>query len=273
MSSRAAKAAGTAASLPRRCYRLIRLSVHLLQGVATTALIFPLVGTPRREALIRRWSANLLAILRADLRLNGWPATGMPGNVLIVANHISWLDIFVLNAVQPSRFVAKADLERWPLVGRLIAGCGTLFIERGRGRDAHRINQHARQALASGGFIAIFPEGETSDGSLVLPFHGSLMQAVIDVRGHVQPMAIRYRSIDGTHNDSACYVGDTKFLASLWRVLGERELVVLLDAGQSLAAHGRHRRELARDAEDAIRQVVAPAASVRAPGRAAGHPV
>jgi 1-acyl-sn-glycerol-3-phosphate acyltransferase len=67
--------------------------------------------------------------------------------VLIVANHISWLDIFVLNAAQPSRFVAKADLAHWPLVGRLIAGVGTLFIERGRGRDAHRINHRARAAL------------------------------------------------------------------------------------------------------------------------------
>ena len=64
------------------------------------------------------------------MRVNGWPRGGLAGNVLIVANHISWLDIFVLNAVQPSRFVAKAELARWPLVGRLIAGVGTLFIER-----------------------------------------------------------------------------------------------------------------------------------------------
>ena len=265
-------AARASTPLPRRCLRLLRLSVHLLRGVATTALVFPLIGARRRQALIRRWSAALLAILCAELRVNGWPAGGLPGNVLIVANHISWLDIFVLNAAQPSRFVAKADLVHWPLVGRLIAGVGTLFIERGGGRDAHRINDRARAALASGDVIAIFPEGKTSDGNELLPFHGSLLQPVIDARGHVQPMAIRYRGSDGAYSDSAAYVGDMKFLTSLWRVLGERRMIVLLDLAPPLRANGRHRRHLAREAEDAIRQVLAPAASGPAPGTAAGRP-
>jgi 1-acyl-sn-glycerol-3-phosphate acyltransferase len=186
--------------------------------------------------------------------------------VLIVANHTSWLDIFVINAVQPSRFVAKADLAHWPLLGRLIAGVGTLFIERGRGRDAHRISRHVRAALASGDVIAIFPEGKTGDGRVLLPFHGSLLQPVIDARGHVQPMAIRYRSSEGAHSDSAGYAGDTKFLTSLWRILGEPRMIVLLDLTPPLSAHGRHRRQLAREAEDAIRQVLASAASGPAPG-------
>ncbi|HEX4522958.1 MAG TPA: lysophospholipid acyltransferase family protein [Casimicrobiaceae bacterium] len=249
----------------------MRLSVHLLQGVATTALVFPLVGTRRRQALIRRWSAALLAILCAELRINGWPAGGLPGNVLIVANHISWLDIFVINAAQPARFVAKADLAQWPLVGRLIAGVGTLFIERGRGRDAHRINHRACAVLASGDVIAIFPEGMTSDGSELLPFHGSLLQPVIDARGHVQPMAIRYRGSNDEYNDSAAYVGDMKFLTSLWRVLGERRMIVLLDLVPPIPANGRHRRHLARDAEEAIRQVLASSASGPAPGTAFGR--
>jgi 1-acyl-sn-glycerol-3-phosphate acyltransferase len=247
--------------------------VHVLQGLATTALVFPLVGTPRRQALIRRWSAALLAILCAELRVNGWPEGGLTGNVLIVANHTSWLDIFVLNAVRPSRFVAKADLARWPVVGRLIAGVGTLFIERGRGHDAHRISHHIRKALASGDVIAIFPEGKTGDGSALLPFHGSLLQPVIDAQGHVQPMAIRYRSGDGAQSDSPGYAGHTKFLTSLWRVLGERRMIVLLDLAPPLVAHGRHRRHLAREAEDAIRQVLASPASGPAPGTAAGRPV
>jgi 1-acyl-sn-glycerol-3-phosphate acyltransferase len=246
--------------------------MHVLQGLATTALVFPLVGTPRRQALIRRWSAALVAILCVELRVNGWPEGGLMGNVLIVANHTSWLDIFVLNAAQPSRFVAKADLARWPVVGRLIAGVGTLFIERGRGRDAHRISHHIRAALVSGDVIAVFPEGKTGDGHELLPFHGSLLQPVIDAQGHVQPMAIRYRGSDGAHSDSAGYAGDTKFLTSLWRVLGERRMIVLLDVAPPLPAHGRHRRHLAREAEDAIRQVLASAASGPAPETAAGRP-
>ncbi len=131
-------------------------------------------------------------------------AHGLPGNLLIVANHISWLDIFVLNAVQPARFVAKAELARWPLVGRLIADCGTLFIERGR-RPRRASDQSRRRARRSsaGDVIAIFPEGTTTDGSMLLPFHGSLLQPVIDARGHVQPMAIRYRDSDGARTASA----------------------------------------------------------------------
>jgi 1-acyl-sn-glycerol-3-phosphate acyltransferase len=241
----------------------------VLQGLATTALVFPLVGLPRRQALIRRWSAALLGILCAELSISGWPAGGLAGKLLIVANHTSWLDIFVINAVQPSRFVAKADLAHWPLVGRLIAGVGTLFLDRGRGRDAHRISRQLRVALASGDVIAIFPEGKAGDGSVLLPFHGSLLQPVIDAPGHVQPMAIRYRDGDGAPTDSAGYAGDTRFLTSLWRVLGERRMIVLLDLAPPLSAQGRHRRQLARDAEDAIRKVLAPAPSGPAPGTAA----
>lgn len=210
-------------------------------------------------------------MLCAELRVGGWPADGLPGNVLIVANHISWLDIFVLNAVQPSRFVARADLARWPLVGRLIADCGTLFIERGRGRDAHRINRDARAALEAGDVIAIFPEGKTSDGSELLPFHGSLLQPVIDALGQVQPMAIRYCGSDGARIGAVTYAGDTSFLTSLWQVLGQRRIVVLLDLASPLAAHGRHRRHLAREAEHAIRQLLASTAIFPEPGTGAGH--
>lgn len=252
-----------------RIYRLLRLAAHLCQGVATTALVFPRVALPRRQALVRRWSARLLAILNVDLHVRGWPAGGLPGNVLIVANHISWLDIFVIDAVQPSRFVGKAELRRWPLIGRLIAGCGTLFIERGRRREAHRINDDARAVLAAGDVIAIFPEGTTTDGGVLLPFHGSLLQPVIDAQGHVQPMAIRYRGSGGARSAAAAYVGDTSFVASLWRLLRERETSVLLDLAPLLVAKGRHRRDLARDAETAIHRVLAPAANAPAPGRAA----
>ncbi|MGH8712936.1 MAG: lysophospholipid acyltransferase family protein [Casimicrobiaceae bacterium] len=247
-------------------YRLLRLAAHLGAGIATTTLVFPLLAPPRRKALIRRWSARLLAILRVEPRISGWPPGGLPHNLLIVANHVSWLDIFVLDAVQPARFVGKSELRRWPLAGRLIADCGTLFIERGRRRDAHRINEQARAALAAGDVIAVFPEGTTTDGTALLPFHGSLLQPVIDAQGHVQPVAIRYRGSDGAHKDAPAYVGETSFLESLWRILGERSMIVCVDLAPPLAARARHRRDLARDAEAAIRQALAPAAISQAPG-------
>ena len=247
-----------------RVYRYARVSLHVFQGIATTAFVFPMIGLPRRQALIRRWSAHLLRIMHVEARVHGLPAAGLPGNMLIVANHISWLDIFVLNTVQPARFIAKAELKRWPLVGLMIAGCGTLFIERERRRDAHRVNEHAREVLAAGDTIAIFPEGTTTDGTTLLPFHGSLLQPVIDAQGHLQPIAIRYLKRDGTHNDAPAYVGETSFMGSFWRVLGERAMVVEMTLVPALAAHARHRRELSREAEQAIR--VALGLSGQAPG-------
>jgi 1-acyl-sn-glycerol-3-phosphate acyltransferase len=225
----------------------------MLQGVATTTFVFPRISWSRRQELIRGWSRRLLAILGVETHIHGLPVGGLPGNALIVANHISWLDIFVLNALQPARFVGKAEIRRWPLVGRLVAGCGTLFLERGRRHDAHRVNQQARDLLAAGETIAIFPEGTTTDGTTVLQFHASLLQPVVDSHGHVQPIAIRYRGLDGAHNDAAAYVGDTSLLASVWRLLGERALIVDVTLAPALAARARHRRELSREAEDAIR--------------------
>src|SRR5947199_5895908 len=107
-------------------------------------------------------------MLRGQVRVSGLPAAGLRGNLLIVANHISWLDIFVLNTLQPARFIAKSEMRAWPLFGRLMAGVGTLFIERDRRRHTHHINRHAADALAQGDVLAVFPEGATSDGTRVL---------------------------------------------------------------------------------------------------------
>ncbi|MDQ6916927.1 MAG: 1-acyl-sn-glycerol-3-phosphate acyltransferase [Pseudomonadota bacterium] len=250
-----------------RAYRHARVSLHVFQGIATTAFVFPMIGLPRRQALIRRWSERLLRMMHIESRVHGLPAAGLPGNMLIVANHVSWLDIFVLNTVQPARFIAKAELRRWPLVGLMISGCGTLFIERERRRDAHRVNDRAREVLAAGDTIAIFPEGTTTDGTTLLPFHGSLLQPVIDAGGCLQPIAIRYLHPDGSYNDAPAYVGATTFMGSFWRVLGERAMVVEMTLLPALQARARHRRELSRDAEQSIRVVLG--LSAPAPGTSA----
>ncbi len=239
-----------------RVVRAGRVMLHVIQGLATTALVFPLLRMPERYALIRRWSRQLLRMLRVSTRIEGLPEGDLPGNLLIVANHISWLDIFVLHAVRPSRFIAKAEVRRWPVLGHLVAGCGTLFLDRGRRKDAHRINEQARSALAAGDTIAIFPEGTTSDGRSVLPFRSSLLQPIVDAGGHLQPVAIRYLGPGGIHNDAPAYVGETTFLDSFWRVLGERRLVVELTFGPQLATNARHRGELSRQAEAIIRRAL-----------------
>ncbi len=251
--------------LPLRAWRAARVSVHVFAGIATTTFVFPRADAERRRALTRRWCRRLLELLRIEARVHG-DIGGHGGNVLLVANHISWLDIFVLNAERPSRFVAKAELADWPVAGRLIRGAGTIFLQRARKSDTHRVNHIAAEALASGDVIVVFPEGTTTDGREVLRFHGSLLQPICDAKGHVLPVAIRYRDADGGHGSAVEYVGETSFAESFWRVCGERRITVDLYAAPALPAHTMHRRDLARESERAIRTALAPPDGATAPG-------
>lgn len=252
-------------ALPLRTWRAARVLVHVAAGLATTTLVFPLVGTPRRRALTARWSRTLLRLLRIEARVHG-RLDAHRGNLLIVANHVSWLDIFVLNAQHPARFVAKSELASWPLAGRLMRDAGTIFVERARRHDTRRVNHQAAQALAGGDVVAVFPEGTTTTGHDVLRFHASLLQPVVETGGHVQPVALRYRDARGAPSLAAAFVGEDTFAASFWRVCGARALCVDVHATPSLPAQHLDRRTLARTAEDAIRTALAPPASATAPG-------
>lgn len=251
-----ATARGQSRGAAVRTWRAVRIFVHLLEGVATTSLVFPFAGRPRRRVLVRRWSARLLRIAGIECRvLGGVPDD--PRNVLVVANHVSWLDIVVLNAVCPVRFVSKAEVARWPLAGRLARGAGTLFIERARRRDAHRMTGDVSAALSAGDVVAIFPEGTTTAGDELLPFKSSLLQAAIDAGAHVLPLALRYRDHAGRHTPVAAYTGGDTFVQSFWRVCGAASLVIEVHSLPPLPARERHRRELAREAELAIRSALA----------------
>lgn len=251
--------------LPVRLWRVSRVTLHIAAGIATTTFVFPRARPERKRALIRRWSQKLLRLMNVEARVHG-AIDAHGGNVLVVANHVSWLDIVVLNAHRPSRFIGKSELARWPVVGHLIRGTGTLFIERARRHDTHRVNRSAADALAAGDVVTVFPEGTTTDGTTVLRFHGSLLQPIVDAGGHVLPVAIRYHDPDGALSFAPEYVGDTSFAASFWRVCGERRLGVELIAAPALSARTRHRRALARDAEDAIRTALAERDAATGPG-------
>jgi 1-acyl-sn-glycerol-3-phosphate acyltransferase len=251
---------------PLRLCRVARTGVHVLQGVATTTLVFPFIRPASRRAIVRRWCGRLLRILNVDLRVHGH-LPSHAGNVLVVANHISWLDIFVLNAMQPVRFVAKSEVARWPVVGRMIRDVGTLFVERARLRDARRVNGQATAALAGGDIVAVFPEGTTTDGTELLPFKSSLLQPIVEANGHIQPVAIRFFDGAGALSTAPAYVGDLPLLVSFWRVTGVRALIVELRALDAIPAGATPRRALAKAAEASIRAALARPAGVTAPGR------
>ena len=235
-----------------RGVRLSRAVLHIAEGLATTAVIFPFARRPLRVRLIRRWSRRLLGILAVELDTSGH-SDRFPARVLIVANHISWLDIFVLNAFQPSRFIAKSEIRRWPFLGLLVGSVGTIFLDRTKRRDVTGINAQVEDALASGDVIALFPEGTTTFGRDLLPFHGSLIQPVIAADGHIVPAAIRYMHADGSHSDAPSYVGDQSLLASVRALLRAPRTRVRLHFCAPFPTAGLHRREAAEHAHRIIR--------------------
>ncbi|MCS0581962.1 1-acyl-sn-glycerol-3-phosphate acyltransferase [Massilia pinisoli] len=231
-------------------WRLARLVLHLVQGLATCALVFPWASDAWRERLIRRWSARLLRICR--VRLERVPGEDSLAHALIVANHISWLDIFVINAVHPCRFVAKAEIRAWPVVGWLVAQAGTVFIARGNRRDLRHIFKGLVDALAGRRRVAFFPEGTTASQGTLLPFHANLFEAAIDAAVPVQPVALSYVDTRGAWHPAVDYTGETTFVDSVLRIMQGEPVVARLACLPPLAAAGAHRRELAQAAHDAI---------------------
>ena len=202
-------------------WRLARVALHLLHGAALCGLVFPFLDATGRMQRVKTWSARLVAVLGITVQARG---TAPSGPVLVVSNHVSWLDILALNAVQPLRFVSKADVRRWPLVGWLVACGGTLFIERDRKRDALRVVHQVADALREGHQVAVFPEGTTSDGHGLLPFHANLLQAAVSTSTRFQPVALRFSDEREAVSQTAAYVGDTHLLESVWRIAGAHGL-------------------------------------------------
>ena len=235
---------------PRTLFRLLRALLHVLQGCLTVAWLFPRLAEEKRQALKRRWSRQLLAILGVRLRLSGGLRELPTG--LIVANHISFLDIFVLDAVAPITFVSKDDVRRWPVIGWLSASVGTLFLERGSRSAAQRARKHIVDQLQGGARVAIFPEGTTTLGDTVLPFHSALLQAAIDAGAPVTPIVLRYRAHDGSRSTAPAYVDDVTLFECLSAIACEKRLYAEVAALPSLPAQEHDRRQLSARAHKLI---------------------
>jgi 1-acyl-sn-glycerol-3-phosphate acyltransferase len=252
----------------RLAWRFTRVIVHLLAGLATCALVFPWAGRGLRDAATRRWSRRLLAI--CNVRVESAPGSEALEHALFVANHISWLDIFVINSLYPCRFVAKAEIRAWPVLGWLAAAAGTVFIARGNRRELRHIFKGIVTVLERGERVAFFPEGTVASQGAVLPFHANLFEAAIDARVPVQPCALAYLDAGGGWHASVDYAGDITFVDSIVKILGGPPVRARLACLAPLEGEGAHRRELAQAAHDAIAAALVPAATpaVAAPAEA-----
>lgn len=235
-------------------WRFLRVTAHLVEGLLIAALVFPWLSVARREAVVKWWSVHLLGICRMRVRFIG--DSHMEAHALIVSNHISWLDIFVINSWQPCRFVAKSDIRSWPFIGWLCERAGTIFLARGKQRDVRRIYEGLVHELHDGERVAFFPEGTTARQGELLPFHGNLFEAAIKAQVPVQPFAVRYLDAQGRYHPAADFVGDMTFVESLAVILGSGRIDVELIKLPQISTLGAHRRETAQQAREVIAEAL-----------------
>ena len=235
-------------------WTLLRAIRHALVGYWTIKIRFPHITQADQEARVNVWAQQMLQIVGIELVVMGTPP--FSGPMLLVANHISWLDILVMHAARHCRFVSKSDVKAWPLVGTFADGAGTLYVERESRRDAHRVVGQMAERLKAGDILAVFPEGTTGDGITLLHFHANLIQAAIEAAVPVQPVGLKFlEAATGNPSFAPSYVGDETLMGSIWRTLTAPPLKAVVVFGAAQRADGRNRRAWALSLRDDIERL------------------
>ncbi|NOU24634.1 MAG: 1-acyl-sn-glycerol-3-phosphate acyltransferase [Methylotenera sp.] len=242
-----------------RYFRISRIVTHTLVGVIIASLVFPIASKSLKNKLIKWWCRRLLAIFNLRITSHGHIPHPTMSGAMVVANHISWVDIHALNSIVPLRFIAKSEISKWPVFGYLAKKSNVLFIDRDKRQLATRIVTMTSKSLLEGDNLCIFPEGTTTDGTNILPFKSSIIQAAIQANASIHPVAIRYPSLDGSNNISMAYAGETTMIESIQQILLQKNpavelhfLTPIITAGRSENAKGR--RELTLSIQASIRQ-------------------
>ncbi|SKC81978.1 lyso-ornithine lipid acyltransferase [Burkholderia sp. CF099] len=231
-------------------FRKIRLVVHLLHGMWVVWTRFPRASAQQRLELNRAWSLRMLQLCGMRLVVHNDGAR-LDEGVLVVANHISWIDIYVINAWRPTPFVSKAEIRKWPVVGWLAEQLGTVFIQREKRSDAKRIMHELADRLNAGELMCVFPEGTTSDGVQLLPFHANMFQAAVSASRPVQPVCMMYEDAQGRQSTAPAYIGELSLGESLDALLRGGPLTAHVYVGAPLAP-GADRRLLAAEAQASV---------------------
>jgi len=232
--------------LLRKIIGLILLILHVIFGILSSTLVFsrwihPYLPASLPKKLVTTWSWILCKILRIRIIYHGERVTTP---TLFVANHISWLDVFALLGTFHVIFIVKQEVESWPALGHLVKTVGNLFMKRGVADSSHKANHDLATSLTQGYNVLFFPEGTTTDGTSMMRFHGRLFQCAIQTEVWVQPIALRYPMGTGL-STVAPFIGDDTFSAHMWRVFGEKEIVLEIWFCPPIAAKDKKRNELA----------------------------
>jgi lyso-ornithine lipid O-acyltransferase len=215
------------ASLPKRIFRVIVRGCGLLWGIAGCLAEYLLrrlggrLSEKTRIEVLHRWSRKILPRMGIHVEVASSPAVAG----LIASNHLSYLDIVVYSAIAPCAFIAKREVRAWPGVGWIATLAGTIYVDRSRRSETHAIQPEIQSALAAGLRLFLFPEGTSSDGSRVLPFHSSLFQPAVDLQVPVSAACIEYAIPDGIAATEACYFGDMTLFPHVLNLLGKHSVI------------------------------------------------
>lgn len=228
------------------------MAAHAALAAALLRFAYPRISSARRRALTRWWCAKLLRILNVSALVEGRPPRSGARATMVAANHVSWLDIFVISSARPTRFVAKSEIRDWPVAGWIAEKSGTLFVRRDQLRDTARINARVHAALSEGDCVGLFPEGITTEGDTLLKFHSALFEPAVANAAHVYPVAIRYEDRRGGLCREASFAGDRTFMQSLALIIRQKGVVAKIAFAEPLEAGQMTRREAAKQARKEI---------------------
>ena len=232
--------------------------MHVLNGVLILCLFFPFISAKSKSTHTRKWSSKLLNIFGIQLEVfNQSILPNVP--YLLASNHISWLDIHAINTFKPIRFVAKSEVESWPVFGWMAKQLGTIFIKRGSSRNAAEVVKQMTQVLQTES-ICIFPEGTSTEGLSVKPFKANLFESAVMSDSPVYSLAIQYFDINtGLRSDVAAFVGDMGLLESMSKILNHRKLRIelrFLCPSEAMPKPSRDRKWLAMHSQEQISLVL-----------------
>jgi 1-acyl-sn-glycerol-3-phosphate acyltransferase len=239
-------------SAPRsRLRKSLGIALQFGRGAWTVSVRFPGLHKAQRLLEIQRWARQLLAILEIEVQSNKPPQAGFAG--LVVSNHLSWLDILVLQSLMPGTFVAKTEVRRWPVVGYLAQACATIFVDRSSARSARSMVENTAAAIAQGYAVIVFPEGTSSDGSSLRPFHANIFESAIQAQSPVQLLTLRYHdTASGEAAAAAHFIDDMTLISSLSSVMATSSIQAQVHLGDCISAQGHTRKSLARQAYHSI---------------------
>ena len=198
-----------------------RLVLKLLKGLLLIGCVFPQLRPSERDIIIESWCREVLDVLSVRVNLRGETPPGKVSSVVFVTNHVSWMDILVMNACRRVRFVAKTEVRQWPLVGWMAVRTGTIFFKRTSPRELARVTKSIATFLRRGDCIALFSDGARTDSASVHAFHSGLLESAIAAEALIWPVGISYRRLDGSLSTDTPIVGSQSMIASILNILDQ----------------------------------------------------